>query len=303
MANVYYRRIIEGVTVPAIVHNGSYFYITMPVYEDGSMDCWKRIALSDLSRELDADWLATEIPVGETIDIHGLGNYQIIDAEWEHTKESYIAYIQNVVRSMNADMAGLFKETPEQKRRFEKNRVRFGAKGTPYKMTNNFGYDFMDGKSSNVFYKSGESWRVALITAYEDASLAIDAVPGRFFSPGEIRDLFARGALSGNPSGTVKILLPGLGAVTGEALFDTDSTEKLKEIENMTARAEGRPDAAERCQEAYYEYLVWASDENKERLRAAYEAVPEHERMYLGDMDTKDSDYRRILYTGRKREV
>ena len=34
------------------------------------------------------------------------------------------------------------------------------------------------------------------------------------------------------------------------------------------------------------------------------EAVPESERMYLGDMDSKDSDYRRILYyPDKKREV
>ena len=43
---------------------------------------------------------------------------------------------------------------------------------------------------------------------------------------------------------------------------------------------------------------------NREVLRKAYEAVPESERMYLGDMDSKDSDYRRILYyPDKKREV
>ena len=31
-------------------------------------------------------------------------------------------------------------------------------------------------------------------------------------------------------------------------------------------------------------------------LRAAYEAVPEHHRMYVGDMDTKDVAVRMIIY-------
>ena len=44
-------------------------------------------------------------------------------------------------------------------------------------------------------------------------------------------------------------------------------------------------------------------DYTKEKLRKAYEAVPEHERMYLGDMDSKDWDYHRILYSDKKREV
>ncbi len=50
-------------------------------------------------------------------------------------------------------------------------------------------------------------------------------------------------------------------------------------------------------------YLVEPTDFYKEELRKAYEAVPEHERCYLGDMDTRDSDFRRILYTNDKREV
>lgn len=31
-------------------------------------------------------------------------------------------------------------------------------------------------------------------------------------------------------------------------------------------------------------------------MRAAYEAVPEHHRMYVGDMDTQDIPVRMILY-------
>lgn len=31
--------------------------------------------------------------------------------------------------------------------------------------------------------------------------------------------------------------------------------------------------------------------------------VPEHERCYLGDMDTRDSGFQRILYTDDKREA
>lgn len=42
----------------------------------------------------------------------------------------------------------------------------------------------------------------------------------------------------------------------------------------------------------------------RDKLREKYERVPEHERMYLGDMDTKDWDYQRILYRpDEKREV
>jgi len=42
----------------------------------------------------------------------------------------------------------------------------------------------------------------------------------------------------------------------------------------------------------------------REHLREKYQRVPEHEPMYLGDMDSKDWDCPRILYRpNEKREV
>lgn len=54
----------------------------------------------------------------------------------------------------------------------------------------------------------------------------------------------------------------------------------------------------------YYLYLENPIEFYRDKLREKYERVPEHERMYLGDMDTKDWDYQRILYRpDEKREV
>lgn len=44
-------------------------------------------------------------------------------------------------------------------------------------------------------------------------------------------------------------------------------------------------------------------EDGKKRLKELYEQIPEHERMYLGDMDCRDYDYIRIIYTDKKREV
>jgi len=102
----------------------------MPVYEDGTIDCWKRVALSDLSGELKSGWLVTEIPVGKSISIHGLGEYEILSAKWEHTPKSFLKSV-NHVQSMNSEMAGLFSETAEQKQRWKENKVCWSADGTP----------------------------------------------------------------------------------------------------------------------------------------------------------------------------
>jgi hypothetical protein len=79
--------------------------------------------------------------------------------------------------------------------------------------------------------------------------------------------------------------------------------EKRKEILDYKNALNDKPTLHDAAVSAYHAYLEDPSGDNRERLRAAYEAVPEHERMYLGDMDSKDWDYQRILYSDEKRQV
>lgn len=73
--------------------------------------------------------------------------------------------------------------------------------------------------------------------------------------------------------------------------------ELVKEVADAIDKLNGRPTSARRCHEAYEGYTAAPSDEARERLRAAYEAMPAHNRRYvLGDMDRKDSPIREIIY-------
>ncbi|MNJ52398.1 hypothetical protein D3C77_477300 [compost metagenome] len=80
--------------------------------------------------------------------------------------------------------------------------------------------------------------------------------------------------------------------------------EKYKELLDISSRVKGEKTAIEQCRHIYYNYLEYPTEYTRTKLREAYERVPEHQRMYLGDMDNKDSDYRRIIYhPEEKREV
>ncbi|MGW9530398.1 DUF7638 domain-containing protein [Paenibacillus terrae] len=73
---------------------------------------------------------------------------------------------------------------------------------------------------------------------------------------------------------------------------------------DMHIKLQGGKTASEKCEDAYHAYLIYPSDYTRERLKEAYEQVPEHLRMYLGDMDNRDTDYIRIIYhPDEKREV
>lgn len=73
--------------------------------------------------------------------------------------------------------------------------------------------------------------------------------------------------------------------------------ELVKEVADAIEELNGRPSSMAHCLEAYEAYNLAPSDEGRERLRAAYEAIPAHNRRYvLGDMDSKDFPIREIIY-------
>lgn len=75
------------------------------------------------------------------------------------------------------------------------------------------------------------------------------------------------------------------------------SEELIKEIADTIKELNGKPTTSDLCKEAYEEYQKEPSGANKTKLRAFYEAVPEHNRIFiLGDQDHKDNAIRSILY-------
>ena len=117
--------------------------------------------------------------------------------------------------------------------------------------------------------------------------------------------LFSDGRLSTTVKPDTWVQIDGLGKIQfGESIYSVSTEEKLKELEELLKKLRKEPTAHEACVNAYHEYLEYPCDMTREFLRKAYEAVPEHERCYLGDMDTRDTDYQRILYhPDQKREV
>lgn len=122
----------------------------------------------------------------------------------------------------------------------------------------------------------------------------------------EIEGLFVQKILSTSPEGEEWVEIDGLGNVllAPPEYGALPVEEKQKEINDTMAGLSGEKDSLDRCKRAHYQYLTDPNDWTREELRKAYEAVPEHQRMFLGDMDTRDSDFIRILYSpGVKREV
>jgi hypothetical protein len=297
MKNVYYKRIIEGHTVPAIIHNFNYFYLDMAVYEDGSVSCWDRVEIDKLPHELERGWLTTQIPIGEHLSIHGLGSYKIVQAEWKHTSESFVQNVYDILRQMNPEKEGLYKETSVQRQRWDQRKVHFMADPIPYKFEYNFGYTMMNGVSTHLFHKKSSDWQLATLTAYPDKTITVDSQPDQWLSIDDVNQMFEAGILKSNLEDGSKIIIEDFGVITFSGPhYSPEDKDKRLEIADMVSEVSGEETSLERCRSIYEEYLEEPTEENRMSLKQAYEAVPEHQRMYLGDMDSKDGDYVRIIY-------
>lgn len=306
MAWVYRKQMIEGETAFGIIHNGSYFFSELAVYEDGVINCWHKNDLNQFKNSLDRGWVVPQMPIGASLSVFELGAFPVRDARWQHDKKSYYKYIEGIVRRLNPEMKNLYYEQPRVTQKWNEARVSWTASPTECKMKDKFGYRLYDGKSHYIFYKGADKLELTLLTAYEDKTLRIEAKGDIYYSLDEIFEMLDRNELVINIDGAQWVKIEGLGEVLLEAnnLGKNRMDEMKAVIREMVLSVAGEETAHDKCVRAYHAYLEEPSDFTREMLRKAYEAVPECERMYLGDMDTRDSDYIRILYCpDEKREV
>ena len=306
MNSVYRKQKIEGVTVPAIIHNSSYFLIQMGVYEDGTVSCWRKCDLDDFIGILKMGWVVPSVPQGKELSVNGLGSYKVISACWEYDINGFDRHIKDTVRSINPEMKNIYHITQREKDKWDKARVAFAPTAFPFKIKGQIGYTMVEGKSSYIFYRNGEGKLfLTLITIYSDKTVRLEITGDKEYSLEEIENLLDSKTLSTAPEGEETVVIEGLGEIVlSSGGYCCKASEKKKELNELALELAGEKDAIDRCRHAHYLYLCEPTGWARENLRKAYEAVPEHQRMFLGDMDSKDSDFRRILFHPEdKREV
>lgn len=307
MGKVYYTHCVEGVTIPAVIHNSNYFFVNLGVYEDGIISCWRKCDLTQFWEELKKGWVTPCVPTGKSLSVHGLGDFPVLDAQWEYDTKGFYQHIEKTIKTLNPEMENIYHTTQRELDKWNQVRVRKTASPIPYKVKPGFGYFLSEGKTSNVFYRRDDQLYLTAITAYADKTLAVDAEGDKSFELEEMNEMFKQKKFITSIRDKEWVIIEGLGRVLlGETSwsYKLPQKEKQKEIQELVSRVSGEKDAHDKCIWAHYAYLTDPSEWNREALRKAYEAVPEHERMYLGDMDTKDRDIVRILeHPERKREV
>lgn len=276
MGRVYYRHRVEGVTVPAVIHNGSYFYTNLGVYENGIISCWRRSDLRQFREELARGWVTPSIPIGRNISIHGLGEFPVLDAHWKYDNKSFYQYIEKTVKSLNPEMKNIYQTTQREIDKCEELRLRKTAEPISYKVKSGFGYFTFDGKTSNIFYRRKDQLYLTTITAYADKTLEIDAEPNRSFELEKINEMFEQGIFTTSVRKEEWVIMEGLGEVLlggTKQRYKLSKKEKQKEIQELVHRVAGEKDAHDKCVWAHYAYLTDPSEFNREALRKDRKSV------------------------------
>jgi len=302
LASICRTKEIRGYEFPGIIHNGSYFLTDLQVFADGLINCWEMVDLPMFKEKLRRGWVVPSIPDGEDLSIHGVGSVAVVSPNWTHNAASLIGFIQDIVKALNPRMENLHachgRDTEEI------NGVRYATVNTdnprPWKTDQPISplVRGLFGESLRHFQVRDGSLRLVTVQLFKD-----DAV--KIFGTGEPQTISFASLMEQLhnpgcfrlPNGGDRISIEGLVEFTaGQWAYRVDPGQLAAEFHDLHDRAHGRPGAIQECMMAYRDYLARQTSETLTSLRQKYEAVPEHLRMYCGDMDEKDIPIRMILY-------
>jgi len=303
---VHRKKTIEGVSLSGIVGNMGYHYSDIEIYSDGMVDAWGLNDLSQFAKRFSAKSLRVlcRMPDGEALGIHGLGSYRVVSGSWTHTPESYLRLVNKTLGKLNPDLANVYQITQREIDLNNKRRVIHASWSKPYRVTSEFGHVTEEGKKTHVFMVDGDRKLLVDVCVFKSGTvrithpeLALEIQLDELNALWKDRRFFTS---IENPS---EVSCGNLGVLTlVNDGYCVDAEAKLQEIHAEHESLQGH-DRLEICRQAYHKYLEDPERGTREKLRESYERVPEHMRRYLGDMDSHDSDYRRVLYTEEKREV
>lgn len=299
------EKTIEGTTIPGFIRNGQYFYINVDIYEDGMVNCWELADLKGVREKIDLEWLTPKVPDGESISIFGLGDYQTIGGTWNYDAHSYYDYITQMVQQLNPGMDNIYEISFAEKMKNEKYKIVQSPYAQDFYVTSEVGYKTVTGEGFFIFMHYEDANYLVYLTVYKDGTIECqNASFQKMLRLEELEELFSNGTFFTTLTAPTNITLDHLGdVVMTNGSYIIDITDKYKQVLDIYQKLNKHPGLLDICRKRYYKYLEHPIEEHKENLRIAYEAIPEHERMYLGNMDIRDEDYIRILYTEEKRQV
>ncbi|WP_121811071.1 DUF7638 domain-containing protein [Mucilaginibacter kameinonensis] len=294
--------IIEGFSLPGIIHNIQYHFTGLQVYSDGLISCWEMVDLTMLKEKIERGWLVTSIPEGEAISIHNLGHWYIKHGEWEHSKESLYNLIHTLVKQLNPTLENLHNYNGNNSKKIGKANIakHFIPNPKPYyyEDPNSFVPRKISGEKFHFFFRNDdEKTYLAELSIYKNGHVEITNLPvKKTLKFEELNDHINRGIITTKLKTGETVTILNLGSFKVKSGNGVDIKHKMNELADKLSELNGRENSIAKCARIFAEYKAAPSVKLRYMLRDAYESVPEHQRIFVGTMDTKDYEVRQVIY-------
>jgi hypothetical protein len=294
--------IIEGYSVPGIIHNMQYHFIDLQVYSDGLISCWEMVDLSMFKDKLNKGWVVTSIPNGDAISIFSLGHWYIDEGEWLHTKETLYGYVYSLVKQLNPTLESLHNYNGNNSKMEGKVNVakHYMPNPKPYynDSQNSYFANKINGEKFHIFFRNEDSKTyLAELSIYKSGQIEVTNIPvKRVFQIDELVELTSNGQITTDLKIGETVTILGLGSFKIKSGSGVDLKFKLNEFTDKLNELNGRENNITKCARIFEEYKSNPTKKLKEELKEAYTAVPEHQRVFVGTMDTKDFEVRQVIY-------
>ena len=285
----------RGRAIRVFINDGACHLASVNVYADGAIDCWGFVDRALFSEKLSAKWVVAAPRNAQQISIFNFGYTRWKDRKWFNAAQGIRLEVGRSLMALNPGMRNLLgMKCSDTEVKNGSRCAKVGvADGKPYRLV--AGVD-VRGESLPVLRNTDGVYELTDLFVYSDGALHFGS-NASLMSIEAIERMYATGELRESAPAASRVRIPGIGEFTCvDVLGAVHANDRIAEIRDTIHTLQGQPSAVVRCRRAYELYEQSPSDQNKEALRIAYEEVPSHLRCYCGDMDTRDTEIRRVLF-------
>ncbi|MGJ8673861.1 DUF7638 domain-containing protein [Rubritalea sp.] len=285
-----------GYAISGFINNMQCHYTTIDVYSDGVIDCWGFVDRDLFQGKINQNWVVSSARHDQSISIFNLGITNHSNAKWINKSQDIKGLVTELIKDLNPSMKGLVDMQGSDTE--VRGHVTYSKMGSsdkkPYRRVK--GELLLADSVPVIIKQDGGIFELSQLFIFEDSKFRI-GVDSPLISYEELKDLYQSGKLLNKVNAGSRFSLPGIGEFTCDTeLGYIDDEDRLREIKDKLGVLNGNKSIVTQTAEQFDICSEEPSSDNLEKLRSLYEQVPTHERMYCGDMDTKDYDIRRVLY-------
>jgi len=286
--------VILGMAIPVFIHNVKYHFTTVDAYGDGAIDAWGFLDRPLFHAKVRTGWVATQPPREANIAIYDLGWAAVTDGNWLLTPGDILERVEDAIRELNPESKDLL---DMQGSNIElRGKVKYAKLGYTLKKPYVPGDPMLHGERALIFRRTAIGFLVDNWFVFRDGSSRIGTTEPLV----DLQEVMVRsfsGELSTSVPDGALVQLGDLGSFrVREGHWPVDIGERRREMLDLLHQSRGFPSSRQVCKDAFKVFVQTPTEANREQLRAAYEAVPVHERQYLGGMDERDSRIRMAAY-------